>query len=65
MKKLMKVLKLVKPLDWIIAVMGMFLLIMVDFDNVTLVNVIYMTVLLMWFLMLLVRLCIQYNKSSY
>ena len=44
MKKLMKVLKLVKPLDWIIAVMGMFLLIMVDFDNVTLVNVIYMTV---------------------
>ena len=59
----MRILKMIKPLDWVICAIGVFVFIKVDFHNVTIEDVIYMTVLLMWFLMLCVRLYIQSKRS--
>ncbi len=46
----------VKPLDFVILIVGVIVISQVDFSNVTLVDVIYMTSFLMWFLFLLVRI---------
>ena len=59
----MRILKMIKPLDWVICAIGVFVFIRVDFHNVTIEDVIYMTVILMWFLMLCVRLYIQSRRS--
>lgn len=46
----------VKPLDFVILIVGGIMISRVDFSNVTLVDVIYMTTFLMWFLFLLARI---------
>ena len=46
----------VKPLDFVIMIVGGIMISRVDFSNVTLVDVIYMTTFLMWFLFLLARI---------
>ena len=46
----------VKPLDFVILLVGGIMISRVDFANVTLVDVIYMTTFLMWFLFLLARI---------
>ena len=46
----------VKPLDFVILIVGGIMISRVDFSNVTLVDVIYMTTILMWFLFLLARI---------
>lgn len=46
----------VKPLDFVIMIVGGIMISRVDFANVTLVDVIYMTTFLMWFLFLLARI---------
>ena len=61
---MIKILKMVKPLDWIIAVVGAIMIFQVDFSNVTFIDVVYMTVFIMWFGMLLMRLWIQWCRSN-
>lgn len=51
-----KIFDWVKPLDFVILIVGGIMLSRVDFANVTLVDVIYMTTFLMWFLFLLARI---------
>ena len=46
----------VKPLDFVILIVGGIMISRVDFSSVTLVDVIYMTMFLMWFLFLLARI---------
>ncbi|MBQ8698003.1 MAG: hypothetical protein IJ521_03260, partial [Schwartzia sp.] len=46
----------IKPLDFVIMIVGGIMISRVDFSNVTLVDVIYMTTFLMWFLFLLARI---------
>ncbi|MBO5515052.1 MAG: hypothetical protein J6N99_10580 [Schwartzia sp.] len=46
----------VKPLDFVILIVGGIMISRVDFSSVTLVDVIYMTTFLMWFLFLLARI---------
>lgn len=60
----MELIKKVKAVDWIIAVLGAIMLLRVDFGNVTLVDIIYMTILIMWFLMLLLRLYLQSDSAD-
>ena len=60
----MELLKKVKAIDWIIAALGVIMLLRVDFSNVQLVDIIYMTVLIMWFLMLLLRLFLQSDRGE-
>lgn len=55
---------MVKPLDWIIAVVGAIMIFQVDFSNVTFIDVVYMTVFIMWFGMLLMRLWIQWCRGD-
>lgn len=45
-----------KPLDLVIAIVGGIVISQIDFSNVTMVDVIYMTTFLMWFLFLLARI---------
>lgn len=54
--KCKKIFVWVKPLDFVIFVVGVIVVSQVDFSNVTLVDVIYMTTFLMWFLFLLARI---------
>lgn len=59
-----KIFKWVKPLDFVIMLVGGIVISKVDFSNVTMVDVIYMTSYLMWFLFLLVRIYfIRLNNS--
>lgn len=59
-----KIFKWVKPLDFVIMIVGGIVISKVDFSNVTMVDVIYMTSYLMWFLFLLVRIYfIRLNRS--
>ncbi len=53
---LKKIFVWVKPLDFVILIVGGIMISRVDFSNVTLVDVIYMTTFLMWFLFLLARI---------
>ena len=46
----------VKPLDFVILIVGGIMISRVDFSSVTLVDVIYMTTFLMWFMFLLARI---------
>ncbi len=46
----------IKPLDFVILIVGGIVISQVDFSNVSLVDVIYMTSFLMWFLFLLARI---------
>lgn len=61
---MMKILKMVKPLDWVIGAIGAIMLLRINFSNVDLIDVIYMTVFIMWFGMLLMRLWIQWCRSQ-
>ena len=51
-----KIFKWVHPLDFVIMIVGGIMISKVDFSNVTIIDVIYMTSYLMWFLFLLVRI---------
>lgn len=53
---LQKIFVWIKPLDFIILIVGGIVISRIDFSNVTLVDVIYMTSFLMWFLFLLARI---------
>lgn len=53
---LKKIFYWVKPLDFVILIVGGIVVSKVDFSEVTLVDIIYMTTFLMWFLFLLVRI---------
>ena len=56
----------VKPLDFVILIVGGIVISQVDFSNVTLVDVIYMTTFLMWFLFLLARIYFtRLNRSLF
>ncbi len=46
----------VKPLDFGILIVGLLLLVQVDFAQVTLVDIVYMASFAMWFIFLLVRI---------
>ena len=46
----------IKPLDFVILIVGGIVISRIDFSNVTMVDVIYMTTFLMWFLFLLARI---------
>ena len=54
--KLKKIFVWIKPLDFVIMIVGGIVLSQVDYSNVTMVDVIYMTTFLMWFLFLLARI---------
>ena len=54
--RLNKIFVWVKPLDFVILIVGAIVISQVDFSNVTLVDIIYMTTFLMWFLFLLARI---------
>ena len=54
--KLKKIFVWIKPLDFVILIVGSIVISQVDFSNVTMVDVIYMTTFLMWFLFLLARI---------
>ncbi|MBR1552848.1 MAG: hypothetical protein IJ631_02400 [Schwartzia sp.] len=54
--KCKKIFTWVKPLDFVILIVGVIVISQVDFSNVTMVDVIYMTTFLMWFLFLLARI---------
>lgn len=60
-----KLVKLIKPLDWIIAAMAVIMLARMDFGAVDLIDIVYLTTLVMWFIMLLVRLYMEYNKDRF
>lgn len=60
-----KLVKLIKPLDWIIAAMAIIMLARMDFGAVDLIDIVYLTTLVMWFIMLLVRLYMEYNKDRF
>jgi|GEM_PF-2649126 cytochrome b subunit of formate dehydrogenase len=56
--------KWIHPLDFVIMIVGGIVISKVDFSNVTLIDVIYMTSYLMWFLFLLVRIYfIRLNRN--
>ncbi len=59
----MKYLKMVKAVDWIIAVIAAVLLPRMDFQNMTIANVLYLTAFIMWLGMLLIRLYLQATKD--
>ena len=52
---LQKVFVWIKPLDFIILIVGGIVISRIDFSNVTMVDVIYMTSFLMWFLFWIAR----------
>lgn len=59
-----RIFKWVNPLDFVIMIVGGIVISKVDFSNVTMIDVIYMTSYLMWFLFLLVRIYfIRLNRS--
>ena len=59
-----RIFKWVKPLDFVIMIVGGIVISKVDYSNVTMVDVIYMTSYLMWFLFLLVRMYfMRLNRS--
>ena len=54
--RMKKIFVWIKPLDFVILIVGGIVISQVDFSNVTMVDVIYMTTFLMWFLFLLARI---------
>ena len=54
--RMRKIFVWIKPLDFVILIVGGIMISRVDFSNVTMVDVIYMTTFLMWFLFLLARI---------
>lgn len=56
----------IKPLDFVILIVGGIVISQVDFSNVTLVDVIYMTSFLMWFLFWLARIYFtRLNRAAF
>lgn len=56
LEKLKRIFIWVKPLDFGILIVGLLLLVQVDFSQVTLADIIYMASFAMWFVFLLVRI---------
>ena len=54
--RMKKIFVWIKPLDFVILIVGGIMSSRVDFSNVTMVDVIYMTTFLMWFLFWLARI---------
>ncbi|MBQ7516166.1 MAG: hypothetical protein IJS96_07765 [Schwartzia sp.] len=59
----MKYLRMVKAVDWIIAAVAAVLLPQMDFNNMTIPGVLYLTAFIMWLGMLLIRLYLQATKA--
>ncbi len=63
---LKKIFVWVKPLDFVIMIVGGIVISRIDFSNVTLVDVIYMTSFLMWFLFWLARIYFtRLNRAAF
>ena len=63
---LKKIFVWIKPLDFVILIVGGIVISQVDFSNVTLVDVIYMTSFLMWFLFWLARVYFtRLNRAAF
>ena len=56
LEKMERVFIWVKPLDFGILIVGLLLLVQVDFKQVTLADIVYMASFAMWFIFLLVRI---------
>ncbi len=59
----MQYLKMIKVVDWIIAVVAVVLFTQMDFNNMTIPGVLYLTAFIMWFGMLLIRIYLQATKK--
>lgn len=60
----MNVLKKLKIMDWALCVLGIAFVFRVDFSNVVLEEVIFLSAFGLWFVMLLVRLFIQIKREK-
>ena len=63
--RLRRVLKeILRPFDCLILVAAIFLFATFDYDNLTTVDIIYMTTFGLWFAMLIIRATIMYNGKG-
>lgn len=60
----MKLLKTIKPLDWLIMVVAVLILVQMNFSHLMLEDVLYLTAIIMWSGGLLVRLYLQSRKLN-
>ena len=60
----MKLLKTIKPLDWLIMVVAVLVLVQMNFSHLMVEDVLYLTAIIMWSGGLLVRLYLQSRRES-
>ena len=58
-------LKMLKPLDWLVLVFGMYLIFFdIDYAKLSTLDIIYMVCMALWVVMLVVRIRIEYKKGK-
>ena len=61
----MNYLKMLKPLDWLVLVFGMYLIFFdIDYAKLSTIDIIYMVCMALWVVMLVVRIRIEYKKGK-
>ena len=58
-------LKMLKPLDWLVLVFGMYLIFFdIDYAKLSTLDIIYIVCMALWVVMLVVRIRIEYKKGK-
>ena len=61
----MNYLKMLKPLDWLVLVFGMYLIFFdIDYAKLSTIDIIYIVCMALWVVMLVVRIRIEYKKGK-
>ena len=60
----MELLKGLKPMDWFILAVAVYLLSRLNFGNLTTIDIVYLVSLSLWFIMLVIRLWLTRKASQ-
>ena len=61
----MNYLKMLKPLDWLVLVFGMYLIFFdIHYAKLSTIDIIYIVCMALWVVMLVVRIRIEYKKGK-
>ncbi len=59
-----KLLKSIKAIDWLILVVGIYLCFTMDYQNLSLIDEVYLVSVVIWLALLVGRLVVEYRKMK-
>lgn len=60
----MDILKKLQKTDWVIIIIGIFIMAGLDYQNLSILDYVYVAAMVLWVLMLIIRLKIEHDKEK-